>query len=168
MYNWDRHYKSASVDRETGNHNVGYITMVGESSHPIKRPMLRMKTHDMGFTPSKDLDLTPISIPGDFHLRKHELKFRVGKSDCCELPEPEDEVVDMESDQGRSIPTTEIRKIDRSLRLNVEKFKPFMNRIGRNRWYHPLTSNDVSAYGSTYVRTMLVTPFAKTQLLVSR
>ena len=150
--------------------------MVGESSHPIKRPMLRMKTNDVGFatsisekrSKSNDIDLTPISIPGDFHLRKHELKFRVGKTDFIASPEPEDEVIDMKSDQGRSIPTTEIRKIDRSLRLNVEKFKPFMNRIGRNRWYHPLTSNDVSAYGSTYVRTMHVTPFAKTQLLVSR
>jgi hypothetical protein len=83
-------------------------------------------------------------------------------------PSPREDAPEIKSDQGRSIPTTEIRKVDRSLRLNVQRFKPFMNRIGLNRWYHPLTSNDVSAYGSIYVKTMHVSPFAKTQLLVSR
>lgn len=170
LYNWDRDRQV----RVTSDHNIGYVTLVGDFSHPPKG-----ESRFTGIVAStRTRSQSPIELPpGDFHLRKHELINRVRRSGvlvesdgcepCLEIDEAESDDKSV-TDNGRSVPTTEIRRIDRNLRLCVNEFKPFMNRSGGNKWYHPLSSNDVSLYGNTYVKTMHVTPFSKTQLLVSR
>jgi hypothetical protein len=168
LYNWRRGFQPSNPGNHERTHNVGFVTRVGDFSHPEK---------DLSFTldiaePSTDqepVDL-PMTIPGDFHLQKHELAYRLRPSDFhnpaqCEAPEPSDCKV---SDCGRSIPTTVIRTVDRQISTDVDQLKPFMNTMGGSRWHRPLKTNDVSAYGNAYVRTMHATPFSKTQLLVSR
>ncbi len=174
LYNWKREYKPINHDLDPADHNMGYVTLLGDYSHPPKINLSQGVPEE----PHRARSLTePRFRPGDFHLRKHEWRFEFGKEQLArsDMNKPDlgpegvqDDLPASVTDYGRSVPTTEIRKIDSNLRLCVDSFRPFMNRTVTNRWYHPLSSNDVSSYGNAYVKTMHVTPFNKTQLLASR
>jgi hypothetical protein len=118
-------------------HTVGYVTLVGQDSHPRKG--VREKGSE------------PIKREGGFWQSKYSESRQI-----CKLP------------TALSVPTTVIREADRKVISGMFKYRQFMNRIGSNRWYHPLSSNEVSEYGDAYVKCMGTGPFSKTQLLVSR
>lgn len=178
MYNWKREFSVPVRLSDPADHKLGYVTRLGDFTHPRKDKIVtltpvahRSKTPDTGEIPPNIPKGESIATPGDFHLLPHEWAFRISKIPVTEYKagkaaSMQDEP--RESDCGKSVPTTVVRAIDTNLQLEMDRLKPFLNRVGENRWYHPLSSNDVSAYGNSYVRTMHTTPFAKTQLLVSR
>ena len=104
-------------------HSLGYVTLVGEDSHP-------RKGNEENFLGDRPLNPS-------IHT-------------------------------GLSVPTTILRDADRRIVCSMENQRQFMNRIGSNKWYRPLISNEMSMYGDAYVRCMGSGPFSKTQMLVSR
>ena len=154
-------------------HTLGYVTMLGDNSHPNKgMPRLLSLDIQKPLTPA-DADFESLSdplevssLPGDFHILPHEWKYRLShlspRGDVVTSREPS------ESIGAVSIPTTVVRRIDANLTKCFLNQGPFMNRSRSNKWYRPLNSNDVSRYGDAYVKCMHCGPFNKSQLLVSR
>ena len=176
MYNWKRDFPVPVRLSDPADHKLGYVTRLGDFSHPSKsKAVYFTATTEASETPDSEEILPQPAVgdicPGDFHLLPHEWAFRISKMPTADCKAGKSKSVrdePGESDCGKSVPTTVVRAIDTKLQVEMDRLKPFMNRVGENRWYHPLSSNDVSAYGNSYVRTMHTTPFAKTQLLVSR
>lgn len=163
LYNWHRSVRSDSV---TSTHTVGYVTHLGEFSHPRKERSFSLSEPIPSGTPVPIFVNTLDKYPGDHHLRPHEWAFL-----CSRLPLPAEEsrdIVDADKLSAVSIPTEFVAQVDASLHATVERQKPFMNRIGTNKWFHPLNSNEISAYGDAYVRSMHCGPHSKSQLLISR
>lgn len=154
-------------------HTLGYVTMLGDDSHP-KKGMPRSLSLDIQkpSTPT-DADIDSLgdpleveSLPGDYHILPHEWKYRLSyispRGDVLPSRAPS------ESIGAVSIPTTVLRRIDTNLSNCITNQGHFMNRSRTNKWYRPLNSNDVSRYGDAYVKCMHCGPFNKSQLLVSR
>ena len=168
------HYRKASID-----HNVGFVTMLGEDSHPPKGiPRSFSLDVPRRVDPEgTDMDslcdpLEVAEVPGDFHILPHEWKYRVSKysphmteSEEADTPQAQPP---SEHTGAVSLPTTVVRRIDSDLSKCILNQGRFMNRSASNKWYRPLNSNDVSRYGDAYVKCMHCGPFNKSQLLVSR
>ena len=163
--------RSNSVPRRFG-HTLGYVTLVGVDSHPrkgirgsIRSPKAKTEADDTCSEDGPD-------IPGDFHMRPHEWarwqSQLVPRHESVKFDYSKEENPCASNTSGLSVPTTVIREADRNVSRGIEKQRQFMNRIGSNKWFRPLNSNEVSAYGDAYVRSMGTGPFSKTQLLVSR
>ena len=166
LYNWSRDTAALA----NPDHSVGYVTRLGDNSHPRKDPdftFTRQRSLSESRPTRTDIEDPTIHFPGDYHLRPHEWSYLVSKMKI-EKPQVAEETQSSHNETAVSVPTTIVRGVDRDLRAQVRRQREFMNRIGSNKWYHPLSSNDVSAYGNAYVRSMNCGPFNKTQLLVSR
>ena len=162
--------RNLTLDRAS--HHVGYVTQLGNDSHPRKGELPEKEI--IGIQPgTKPLDgkevewlESSIKYPGDHHMRPHEWAFV-----CSAMPETRvnvPEVIRPPTGSAVSIPTTFVRKVDEKLLDKVGRHKEFLNRVGSNKWYHPLCTNDVSSYGNAYVRCMHCGPHNKSQLLISR
>lgn len=156
-------------------HARGYITLLGEDSHPrkgIPRSLSVDPAADcVRGVPDDDSlgDLLDIAdLPGDFHIRPHELKYRASKVPPGTLQVENVSHEPSEATGAVSIPTTVLRRVDSNLSKCIENQNEYMNGNTSNKWYRPLNSNDVSRYGDAYVKCMHCGPFNKSQLLVSR
>jgi len=168
LYNWSRNVPPPG----SPDHNVGYVTRLGDNSHPRKDPEFTLPANQARSNSEPPAALSEpfgsaVYFPGDYHLRPHEWSYLMSKVNF-ETSEFPTETESSRNVSAVSIPTTIVRGVDTSLRSQLQRQREFMNRIGSNKWYHPLSSNDVSAYGNAYVRSMNCGPFSKTQLLVSR
>ena len=162
-------------ERDPADHNVGYVTLLGDNSHPTKGRSHSLvdcrRASEDSLKQTTPQPLPGVNLPGDYHIRPHEWSYLISKvprAPCSDEPTREPVSTIPKSGSAISIPTTVVRHVDQTLRAHMAKNREFMNRIGSNKWYHPLTSNDVSAYGDAYVKAMQCGPFNKTQLLVSR
>jgi hypothetical protein len=187
MYNWSQSRKShetRSHHADRDNHTLGYVTLVGDDSHPHKKlpRSFSLETAQPGGrnTVRDSSDVQNIKgcindlvrkLPCDYRIKPHEWNYLVRKytptvaleDDTSDAPAP------ALSERGAcSIPTTVIRKIDSELLERIGRHKQFMNRSKLNKWYRPLNSNEVSQYGDAYVKVMRCGPFRKSQLLVSK
>ena len=148
---------------------MGYVTLVGENTHPGKGrsfsliPVSRHRERSAEYKPTDAI----VRHPGDYHMRPHEWAFALSKMDRGPGPEIE-KVPESSVATAISVPTTIVKEVDKQLRVHLANQREYLNRIGSNKWYHPLSTNDVSAYGNAYIKSMQCGPFEKTQLLVSR
>lgn len=130
----------------------------------------RERSHQINDEPLCAFD--PImNVPGDFHLLPHEWSFQISQKGTegrlCESTDTSafNSPLDLDQASAISIPTRIVQEVDEDLQKRVEIHK---NMTRNNRWSHPLSTNDVSAYGNAYVQSMHCGPYDRTQLLVSR
>ena len=185
MYNWTKCRVDPPIQEcspDTNAHTLGYVTLLGEDTHP-RKGLPRSFSVDNGIT-RHDKNVPPAftdqgenaervlgKLPGDYHLLPHEWNFFVTKAtDSLEAKSPlaSESVSTLSNCEAVSIPTTIVRGIDSELGKSLSVQKQFINGSGSNKWYRPLNSNAVSQYGDAYTRVMHCGPFSKSQLLVSR
>ena len=178
LYNRRRDKAATCVTAHPTNaidHNVGFVTMLGEDSHPPKGlprsfslDVPRLSDIDDADRVSLGDPLEVAELPGDYHVLPHEWKYRLSKFSPATDDDHEDTKPISEHTGAVSLPTTILRRIDSELSKCMINQGRFMNGSVTNKWHHPLNSNDVSRYGDAYVKCMHCGPFNKSQLLVSR
>jgi hypothetical protein len=187
MYNWSssRPAKLRDQSLDCKEHTLGFITLVGDDSHPKKRVPRRFNVDsrktkeglvkgglDEVSQELKEFKDAMADLPGDYRMKPYEWKYVASKISADR--EPREEPITSGADPCNSssaacsIPTTVVRNIDSEMALLMNKQRQFLNRSKANKWYHPLNSNEVSRYGDAYVKVMHFGPYSKSQLLVSR
>jgi len=178
LYNRRRHRVGSSDFSKpvsATDHNVGFVTMLGEDSHPPKGLPRSFSLDAPRHADPDDADIESLAdpldvgdLPGDYHVLPHEWKYRLSKFSAPIEDVPLNTKPPSEHTGAVSLPSTVFRRIDSELSKCIMDQGRFLNRSTTNRWYHPLNSNDVSRYGDASVKCMHCGPFNKSQLLVSR